>query len=259
MTKFANRDGYLYPPLVHTRSGFPNEKSRKVPRSDRPALLHRLPPTHLLRLDVPPDDHLRLGMAGFFMHFAGFLYGYRCQFHDWWVDNRVPLKPQTDRQVRQADADLCFIRAFEKWQSWGEREQVLATNALFLHSRAPGYEWPWERFQAEYQILDALFALVKPTIKTKAVTHSNRIEVLCIEYGLAFEPTFVRRIVDARNELIHEALWGGENPLSSQGDVRFPLTVHRLTDRLLLAIIGVSGTYIGSAWWGMGHAHFKAE
>jgi hypothetical protein len=259
MTKFANRDGYLYPPLIHTRSWHPSGKTSKVPKSDRPALLHKLPPTHALRLDVPHNEDLRLGIAGFFMHFAGFLYGHRCQFHDWWVDSRIPLRPQADRHVRKVDADLCFTRAFEKWESWSKREQILATNALYLHGRAPSYEWPWERFQAEYQILDALFALAKPSLKQKTVTHSNRIQVLCDEYGLAFEPECVRRIVGARNELIHEALWGGANPLSSEGEPPFPLILHRLTSRLLLAMVGVRGTYIGSAWWGLGHAYFKAE
>jgi hypothetical protein len=77
--------------------------------------------------------------------------------------------------------------------------------------------------------------------------------------GLAFEPDYVRRIVNARNELIHEALWGGGSPLSSKGEIRFPLILHRLTSRLVLALLGIRGTYIRSAWWEFGQAYFQAE
>lgn len=259
MDKFANRDGYLYPPLIHTRTLHRDGKSSKVPNSGRPALLHQLPATHVMRLDPMKEADPRSGIAGFLMHFAGFLYGHRCQFVDWWVDGRIPLRAQTDRHVRPADATLCFTRAIEKWKAWTQRERILATNALYLHCRTPCYEWPWERFQAEYQIIDCLFALAKPTISSKAISHSGRIEALCKEFGLAFKPNLVKQIVAARNELIHEALWGGANPLESKGEYPLPLIVHNLTSRLLLAIVGVGGSYIGSAWWGMGSAYFIAE
>jgi hypothetical protein len=257
----ANRDGYLYPPLVHTRTLALDGSSSKVPNSDRPALLHRLPPTHLLTLDAEGDEQsLRRGLAGFVVHFAGCLYGHRCQFSDWWVDGRVPLRPQTDHvSIRPNEAVLCLTRAVETWMTLSDHERIVAINALFLHGRSACYEWDWERFQAEYQVLDASFSLAKRRLGTKRIPHKERIRMLCAEFGLRMDEERVGKMVEIRNELIHEALWGGASPLEAQGEPLAPLWLHNFNSRLLLAILGIRAQYIGSAWWSLGRHAFHPE
>ena len=258
MEQEANRDGYLYPPIVHTRSLDVDGSSSKVPNSERPALLHRLPPTHLVNLDADGDEHsLRRGLAGFVVHFTGFLYGYRCQFFDWWVDGRVPLRPHNDYiSLRPSDATLCLTRAVETWLSWSERDRMVANNVLFLHGRTTCYEWDWERFQAEYQVLDGAFSLVKTRFSRKQIPHKERIKVLCAEFGLLMDEERIDRIVRMRNELIHEALWGGASPLEAQGEPLAPVWLHNFNARLLLAIFGIRAQYTASAWWKLGRHVF---
>jgi hypothetical protein len=52
--KYTNEDGFLYPPLSHRvrLDRKTNRVLRKIPRTERPAHLHPVPPSHELRLRV---------------------------------------------------------------------------------------------------------------------------------------------------------------------------------------------------------------
>lgn len=87
------RDNFLYPRHyweAHGRTG--------PPRSLRDVLMFRLPVTHTIQMPDAEEDRQaqRKGLAGFVMHFLGFLFGYLCQFEDWWVDRRVQMRSDTD-------------------------------------------------------------------------------------------------------------------------------------------------------------------
>ncbi|NTU41523.1 MAG: hypothetical protein HGA78_00405 [Nitrospirales bacterium] len=69
-------DDYVYPPIEHrlTSEGL-GKPFQKVPQSERPALLHRLPATHTLQLNTKLDkETARFGIAGLLMHFTSFLF-----------------------------------------------------------------------------------------------------------------------------------------------------------------------------------------
>jgi hypothetical protein len=54
ITKYKNKDGFIYPPLEH-RVKFDKlngKRGKKIPNTERPSLLHRLPPSHVLKLEV---------------------------------------------------------------------------------------------------------------------------------------------------------------------------------------------------------------
>ena len=85
--KYTNQDGFLYPPLsrrvqLEART---NKISRKIPGTQRPSLLHRVPPSHELNLTAPiTQEQLRRGPGAFLIHLLAYLFGIRLQFHDWW-------------------------------------------------------------------------------------------------------------------------------------------------------------------------------
>ncbi len=92
----ANADGFVYPPLekrmraqpkFHDGKVLPKDQWdwEEVPKTERPAHLHRLPASHELRLERSPiDNDLRKNDGAFLMYLAGYLFGYRLQFYDWW-------------------------------------------------------------------------------------------------------------------------------------------------------------------------------
>jgi len=124
------------------------------------------------------------------------------------------------------------------------------------------YENEWELFQAEYQIVDAVFRIAHKTHQlVDPKKHGERIRCLCDFFGIPSDDAKVGHIVKLRNELLHEALWDERMP----GEARSPdslyasIWLHKLTRRLLLAVLGITGTYVQSGWWGMGQTLFAVS
>ena len=179
--KLTNTDGFLYPPHSYhvTLNPRTQKRRRKVPGTDRPALLHPVAPSHQLDLSEPiSQEELRRGAGGFLIHLLAYLFGIRLQFHDWWFDSRVPVKIfQThNTYVRQATVEDFLSHSYKTWRNWGPSEKMLITNVLFMHSRAPSYEWDWERFTFEYMVLDGCWKLAESIHGIKGKYHSDRIK-----------------------------------------------------------------------------------
>lgn len=242
------RDGYVYPNLSWRASG-------ELPQ---PWPLHRLPATHRIETtETYSREYFRGGMGAFIVHFFGFLMGRRCQFADWWVDGRISTYNWNGFELhREWEVRRSLDAAVTVWLALPVGKRAVAVNALFLHSRALSYFWDWERFQAEYQVLDSLFALAQQLLgKTVTPTgHAGRIASLIDTYELAPDAERVGKIVALRNDLVHESLWSEGMPTSSRDDFAFraPFWLHRLNARLMLAIFRVPASVISSVRWGMG-------
>lgn len=261
VAKWTHPDGHVYPRMQKTMRQKPGwKRPRKVPQSERPGLLHQLPTTHSLHLANPVlnQEQARYGPAGFLIHFLGFLYGFQCQFHDWWMDGRVSVRTGADHPPPTASrAGNIITRALRTWHSFAPRQRLVATNLLYLHSRTVVYEMEWECFQAEYQVLDAVFALARDTGQIPPrprIPHDQRIAALCNRFGIPLDGGILQTVVRLRNELLHEVLWDGRMP----GEARSPESllasewVHRLVRRATFAALGLHGTYIRTPWWGFG-------
>jgi hypothetical protein len=264
MRKFGNNDKYLYPPVVHEMLGIPGGITEQVPGTERPALLHRIPATHEIHLhDVEPVlGAARYGEGGFVVHFLGFLLGWRCQFADWWVDGRISLDGHHDYfLVGPPDTvGTCVDLARSHWRSWRLRERTVFLNALYLHNRTACYEWDWERFQAEYQVLDALCAVAKRTWGLRHTAHRDRFAAIADCFGIFRNAGLAKEIVSLRDDLIHSALWGGQTPgTAPEGVFVMPLILHRFNQRLGLAMLGLTSEYVRSNWQSMGQRPFKLD
>jgi hypothetical protein len=255
--------GYLHPPIENVGSWRdPQETSYPICSVSRPASLHKVPPTHELCLPTVSDDPtvLRSADGGFLIHFLGFLLGYRCQFWDWWVDSRVSIRSHTDYHiVREDSIGKCLDLGTSSWRQWNEHTRTIFINAMFLHNRSSGYLWDWERLQAEYQVLDAFYAVARSRFKLPPSPHRQRIELLCRHFGLYGEQDLANSIVSLRNDLIHEALWSGQMPCTAPDEDSFyaPIWLHKFNQRLGLAILGFANDYVHSRWNGLGTIAFS--
>jgi hypothetical protein len=130
---------------------------------------------------------------------------------------------------------------------------------MFLHNRGPGYHWDWERLQTEYQVLDAFYAVARTRYNLPKSKHPKRIEILCKQFGLYRPADLVERIVNLRNNLIHEALWGGKMPGTAGDEESFyaPIWLRRFNQRLGLAILGFENDYVSSRWNTLGTFAFR--
>jgi len=269
--KRTNADGYIYPPYQHTlEASMVDGQVRRVPRSRRPAPLYRIIPSHSLELrGVASDrDEVRRGEGGFVMHFLSLIYGGRYQFFDWWFDGRV----QMGKDFEFASPELervasCIDRALATYDAWSANQRMVATNAMYLFGRTGVHERESDRFQAEYQVADAAWRLAWLDGKIaggptgRLPPHERRLNELCQACDLAEDPTVVTKLVALRNPLLHEALWDGGMPGTPQSDTSFHASywLHRLSQRALLAVLGMKGEYLRSAWWVMGGWPFLVE
>ncbi len=257
--RYMNEDGFLYPPLSYRARLEPktNKILGKIPKTQRPAHLHRVPASHELRLAVSgTQEEIRKGPGAFVLHLLAYLFGIRLQFHDWWFDSRVPIRMAQTHNIHftKATADNFLSHCYQVWRGWPEKDQKLITNLLFMHSRATSYEWDWEQFTIEYMVLDCCWRLGTGRYGFRAKYHSDQIKILCEELGLLFDEKLGRRIVCLRNNLFHETLWDGSQPCTAVSGDAFqqPHNLRRLNQRLIPALFGYKSPYVHTAWWSIG-------
>ncbi|MDH5786594.1 MAG: hypothetical protein OEZ16_13450, partial [Chromatiales bacterium] len=153
--KYENSDGFIYPPQerqIKINSIASNE-IEDIPHTTRPALIHKLPNSHSIHLvSACNKDLSRNNHSGFIVHLLSYLYGTRLQFDGWWFDGRVPIKPTHNFSVRKCVTEDFLSKSYSTYKEWSAEHRAWFLNILIMHSRAPLYEWDWERFSMEYMV-----------------------------------------------------------------------------------------------------------
>lgn len=237
-----------------------------------PYLLLGLPWTHSLSLSGVGEDQesLRRGIGGFLIQLLGFLYGYRVQFHHWWIDGRVSTISEAPYFVHPScPVPACVDKALETWQVWDDTSKQIITNALYLYLRTDIYEFMWERFAAEYMVFDAVYKVASITgLIEKGLSHDQRFLKMAKRFNLSEPPpdqwgrNWNRFFSKLRNSLIHEVRWEDNKIMGDPGSTNAemaPIYLHKFTRRLLLAVLGIKGPYLQTAWWCKGTSKLDIE
>ncbi len=273
-----NRDGFIYPPTIVMKQGFspPGEQKeiewKDIPNTERPALLHKLPASHELSIvNYPIDDDFRKNDGAFLMYLASYLFGVRLQFQNCWFDGRVPIKRIHNISIDQQTASNFFSHSYCTWRKWPKDLRIRFTNILYVNSKAPSYEWDWERFFINYMVFDGLYKFAENNFDDKKTGHRKRLYKMCKHFGLACEKENLNKIWELRNNLFHECFWidnkYGESEIQSdKNDIRpgrvFDVgffqsqNLWRLNQRLIPAILGYDTKYISTTWSCMGSFKF---
>ena len=250
--KYTHEDGFLYP------------------STERPAHLHRTPPSHELCLfESGTIEEIREGPGSFIIQLLAYLFEVRLQFHDWWLDGRLPIRGNARTQsisFIKDTAEHFLSHCYRTWKGWSEKEQKLITNILFMHSRAPSYEWDWERLTIEYMVLDGCrrlgesrhLILKKQRKKKKPRDSGEPIKTLCDSFSIPCDDDLACKIVSLRNELFHRTLWDGSQPGTAVSSSAFmsPIHLRRLNQRLIPALFEYKTPYIKTGWWFSGKYSF---
>ena len=253
LTEVAHPDGFVYPPQSETVTVGVDGTTTRVPKTRRPAHLWSPPATHRITLPgAPPGEENRRQLAGFVIHFAAFLYGYRAQFTEWWVDGRLPAVSRTDlvtQALRESHLRVCFTKAVAAWTTWGERSRRVIGNAFYFYNRAPMYEWDWEQFQGEYQVLDAFYAVARAELGAPKARHHERLASLCLKFSVQSDAGVFDAIASYRNDLTHEILWGQGMPGEGFGEgFRKTMLLRNINRRIGLGLLGIESGYVRSPW-----------
>ncbi len=264
IVKDSHQDGFMYPPLSQQWRVNPKtlKKIKRVPRTKRPAHIYRVPYSHQLTIVTASGaKDLRTTEGGFLIHLLGYLYGVRLQFHDWWVDGRMPVKGQHNISLTDQWAAEFLSEGYRTWKGWNGEQQKLMTNILFMHSRALSYEWDWERFMIEYMVFDGCCRLAKTlNRRLKLSNHVKQMINLCKHYGIPVKnEQHIKKIVRLRNGLFHSTLWGDGQPCTAveHDAFRVPYDLRRLNQRVIPALLGSRIHYIQTPWWLLGTFRFR--
>lgn len=167
MDKYTREDGFLYPPIEHRWVVDPltMKPIRKISKTERPDYLYRITSSHEICLfSTDNREEMLEGPVVFLVNLLAYLFGVRLQCHDWWVDGRLPIREKARTHTIHFTKDTAedfLSHCYQIWKNWPEKEQKLVTNILFIHARAPSYEWDWERFTIEYMVLDGCNRLAR--------------------------------------------------------------------------------------------------
>lgn len=263
VAEFTNADHFVYPPTIHkvTTGSFEPSKATwtEVPKTSRPAHLHRLPPSHFLHIDsLPVNANLRSEDGAFLIYAAGYVFGYRMQFYDWWFDGRLPMRSAHGAHVTPNTASAFLDKAYSSWRAWPSIAKKRFTNALYMLRRGSSYEWDWEEFTIYYMVFDALYRTANELHRVTAAGHQKKIEAMCLHYGLFQDANLFSEIAKLRRELFHEALWAGGQPGVAMANDPWALVggLRRICERLVPAIVGYKTDYVATPWNSMGKPVF---
>lgn len=251
-------DGFFYPIQSTKRKDSSTGRYKKIPNSEKPAHLFSLPATHSIykkhTQELTKDFRFKDGAV--IIRCLAFLYDCRAQFHDWKYDMRLPLKQDGIAIFNHSEIERLLNDVYSVFSTWDVEIQNHYNNILYLHSRCPAYEWPWEQFIMEYMVTDSLWKLftkIYPCPKPSArINHSKRIETLSDEFDVIYDKYEVeKRIVELRNNLFHEGFWGGATPgFPQKNNEPFyaNLNLRKINHRLILAITGLRSVFTKSDW-----------
>lgn len=253
----TNLDGYLYPSISYkANKDIQSGKWKRIPKTNRPAKYFHIPPSHCLMLTNPSDVRTnRYGLGSFIVQSLAFLYGTKLQFWDWFIEGRIPTKTQTINIALFApDVQIFFDKAVPTWSKYNDKDKNRMINLLFVHSTAGAVEWDWQRFQLEYMVTDACYAIARDNKKCKIVKHEERFSALCDAYGLVKDKLLFQTFVRLRNDLFHETLWDGGRVFTSPRNESFfaPLHLRRFNHRLITAMLCGEGRYTKTKWTSVG-------
>jgi hypothetical protein len=77
--KYKNKDGFLYPPLERRvkYDHLKGKAGKKIPNTELPALLHKIPSSHVLNLETNDSTgkNVRESDSGFIIHLLSYIFG----------------------------------------------------------------------------------------------------------------------------------------------------------------------------------------
>lgn len=213
------------------------------------------------------NDNSNIDANFFLMHLLAYFFGTRLQVSEWWFDTRVPKTGQTHHiRFNHATLEDFVSHSFNSWRNWDDKKRKYITNLLYMHSRAPCYEYDWESFTIEYMVIDGLFAFTKNFKKTN-IKHGKRMTDMAGEFGIPLGLTdkakiHMDQIINLRNDLLHEALWDKGSPCNPASDSAFykRIFLRNFVHRVIPAIFAYKTSYIETEWWNIfAHKFEKAQ
>jgi hypothetical protein len=236
--------GWFYGPKIELVQSFREKEDFAL----NPPIVHEsffhMSPTHrMTSTENYSDDHLKFLTLGY-----GFLQGLYLTPENYSYLGRTAFKPTTLNGLLLGDSDYIngmeCINRFYINSNEENRNQMFACIHWYLISQS--YEFAWDRFDAQYKVLDGIYKLSG----TKADSHAARPIALSEKYNLEL-PLWAKLITKKesklskqRNELFHEAKYGGYPIGYSYPEENYNLEFRSFNTKLIAAALGINTPYL---------------
>jgi hypothetical protein len=139
------------------------------------------------------------------------------------------------------------ISRFYQKANQEDRKQAFAALHWFLVGQS--YTFEWDQFEAQYKVLDGIYKLSKVNAKT----HAGRPVELAKKYhdkGIILpkwaelDSEGKRALSILRNELVHEAKYGGHPIGYAYPTENYPLEFVSFNTKLICAVLGINTPYL---------------
>ena len=207
---------------------------------------YTIKPTHEIISESFDDDHLRFLILAY-----GFLQGLYLTPEGYSYIGRIPYQPGKLNGLLLTGDDYSngmeCINHFYKSSNQDTRKQMFACIHWFLAGQS--YIHDWDRFDAHYKVLDGIYRLSG----LPRIPHAKRPESLVEHYGLVL-PKWAKvdssgkcRLSRQRNELVHEAKYGGHPIGYAYPDENYYLEFTSFNTKLIAAALSIDTPYLQAA------------
>lgn len=242
----SEQDGkWFYPPISYVSKA-------SGPRVPTPRF--ELPITHTIEDKTKSKD---AAFLEFMILYYGWLNGQRLNPEGWGHLTKTAMKPGllTDFRFLEKRTPSLLDKAEIFWQSHQNDGLIdLMTNAIHWYLYAHSYNQYFERFMAQYMVMDTLYKIIQPANNKQRVTHkqrvqyiSNTLDITCPSWGvLKNNDTEISKI---RNNLFHESSFAGK-PIGfgfPSDNSHILISLEAFNCRVIAAIIGAVGDYSRSS------------
>ncbi|WP_264877870.1 hypothetical protein [Vibrio agarivorans] len=235
-------DGWIYPPLIEACKSKQESNTKKFKVF---ADCYTLPATHCINFHPYNPDKAKFLILG-----VGFFFGVylspATHYKMWRVayeEGKLTGVTPTHRDVELA---LNYLARFYEDSSSRKRAGMFAAIHWFLVGQSQHY--PWERFEAQYKVLDGLCKLSA----ISQCSHSRRPQELSEKYHLQL-PNWAtwdksgNALSRLRNELTHEALYAGDAIGYAHPEENYDVEFSSFNTKLIAAILGIKSSYVHSS------------
>ena len=237
-------NGWRYGPEKELNKN-PNEKRKFKQRGPiNCSSFYRVSATHEIKSNSNDDDYLRFLILGY-----GFLQGLYLTPEGYSYLGRVPYEPGKLNGLFLYGNDYINgmekVNNFYKSSTQDKRNQLFASIHWFLIGQT--YSFEWDRFNAQYMVLDGLYRLSG----MKDNNHASRPVELSKKYGIKL-PKWAKldstgkksELSKHRNELVHEAKYGGHPIGYSYPSENYSLEFVSFNTKLIAAALGIDTPYL---------------
>lgn len=237
-------NGWVYGPEKELEKSSNEKRKFKYRGPINCSSFYRMAATHEIKSNTDDEDYLRFLILGY-----GFLQGLYLIPEGYSYLGRIPYEPGTLNGLLLVGEDYVngmeIINSFYKSSNAEKRNQMFASIHWFLIGQS--YNFEWDRFDAQYKVLDGIYRLSG----VNARNHASRPVELANKYGITL-PKWAEldstgeksELSKHRNELVHEAKYGGHPIGYSYPSENYSLEFTSFNTKLIAAALGINTPYL---------------